>query len=460
MIVARTDALHTLPEGLVRLADGARITVAAFDLPDVQALARLRGLPASTQALRQIHELSAGVALHVCALLDQWEQSGDFEHFTAPASFAALVLDRLGRCDERTARLVEGAVAGPSASVDALAGMLNEHDPLDALDPAAAEDLIRVDRHTMSSPIRSCGPPSMTRSARAVGSGLHLKAAALAATPLAALLHRAHAAAGPDAALAGELEQTAGELAAAGRLIPAAKALREAADLSPGRGERERRGLASLDALWQAGDLATVRARQDEIERCEPSAARDYLLGRIAHTRLDLTGAERHYERAWAQQPDSARIAAELASCAYFRVDPAAFLSWARRAGDLSAAGGVVSPSAATKLSVALAMNGRRQEGLELLDRTLAAVQPGEPEAAGARVARGRLRLAGDDLAAAEEDLAPVVAAFVRGESSRSPGWRSPGSACSSTPAGGGISRWSMPTRASRPASTGPTSPS
>jgi DNA-binding CsgD family transcriptional regulator len=73
--------------------------------------------------------------------------------------------------------------------------------------------------------------------------------------------HRAHAAAGPTAEVAAELEHSAGRAAARGGLAAASAFLLKAAALTPEPPERARRALAAAEAERQAGDPeAALRA--------------------------------------------------------------------------------------------------------------------------------------------------------------------------------------------------------
>src|SRR4051794_36535371 len=109
ILTARTDCLHALPDGLLRDSDSlrcSRIFLDPLDFGSVRELARHRGLPLSARALRRVHDLSAGLPLHVCALLDEWSLTGDVESIRAPRSYAALIHGRLSQCGGRARRLV------------------------------------------------------------------------------------------------------------------------------------------------------------------------------------------------------------------------------------------------------------------------------------------------------------------------------------------------------------------
>jgi tetratricopeptide (TPR) repeat protein len=72
--------------------------------------------------------------------------------------------------------------------------------------------------------------------------------------------HRAHAAGGPDEAIAGELESSAGRAQARGGLAAAASFLEKAAELTPDQSRRSERALAAAEAHVQAGSFDAAQA--------------------------------------------------------------------------------------------------------------------------------------------------------------------------------------------------------
>ena len=110
---------------------------------------------------------------------------------------------------------------------------------------------------------------------------LHLAVAATASDE-AALDHRAAAAYEYDSELAGELEAVAARDAAGGRPSLAARRLRQAAALSAGAQDRDRRVLMATEVLFGAGMMAAGRTLADDVRACRESAYRSFVLGCIA----------------------------------------------------------------------------------------------------------------------------------------------------------------------------------
>src|SRR4051794_9503530 len=154
VLTARTEDLHLLPEGFSRLVQSppnVHVTLGPLALDDVRAIVRGRDLPLSAQAVGQVHDLSAGVPLHACALLDELAATEDFTHIVTPPSYSALIVGRLSECGADARRLVEAAAVvgrrAPLGEVAQIAGV-DEH-TLDALDEAVARDLIKVSNRTI-----------------------------------------------------------------------------------------------------------------------------------------------------------------------------------------------------------------------------------------------------------------------------------------------------------------------
>jgi DNA-binding CsgD family transcriptional regulator len=412
VLTTRTEDLHVIPEGFARSAD-VRLTLGPLELRHVKALTRRRDLQLSGQLIERVHDLSAGVPLHVCALLDELEAGDDYTRIAAPPSYAALIVGRLSECSDDARRLVEAAaVVGRRATLSEVAHVAGvEEHALSALDEAVERDLIRILRRTIDfvhplirSAVHDAIPPARL-------AGLHTAAAAGVDEPILALRHRARAAIAPDERLAAELERIATQARADGNWVRAAEFAREAAELSIARADRERRTLDTVDALSDAGDLIAARSMVPELQAFAATAQRDFVLGRLEHSELHLTAAQAHFEAAWEACPPEDRslatlIAVELGNCAYFGLDAPTQLKWADRAAKLAPPGAIPGIRA-----LALALNGRLDEGLAQLDGSVG------PAGAERRMLHGRLRMIDDDLAGARAELSGARAAIFEGPS-------------------------------------------
>src|SRR4051812_11839295 len=264
VLTARSEDLHALPDGFLRIAQspqGVELSLGPLGLDDARALVRGRELPLSGPAIARVHNLSAGVPLHLCALLDEFGADGDLTHLTAPPSYAALIVGRLSELRDDTRRLVEAAaVVGRRATIDEVARIAGvEPQALLAVDEAVRRDLIRISGRSLEfvHPLIRSAVHDVIAPARLAE--FHTAAAALVDEPGLALRHRARAAIAPDERLAADLESVARRAVSEGNWVQAADFFSEAAELSVARADRERRLLDRAGALCDAGDLLAAR---------------------------------------------------------------------------------------------------------------------------------------------------------------------------------------------------------
>ncbi|WP_084467658.1 helix-turn-helix transcriptional regulator [Promicromonospora sukumoe] len=120
--------------------------------------------------------------------------------------------------------------------------------------------------------------------------------------------HRAHGSAGPDAALAAELERSATRAQARGGLGAAAAFLRQAVVLTVDPGERARRGLAAAQVALDAGSFDEARelidltgqGRLDDVQRATVDTMRaelSFVTSRGGDAPRLLLDAARRFER-------------------------------------------------------------------------------------------------------------------------------------------------------------------
>jgi len=202
-------------------------------------------------------------------------------------------LRRLQSLPVKTRRLLLAAAAEPIGEVTLLwraAGRLGVG--ADAAAPAEAAGLIELGarvrfRHPLlrAAVYRAAAVPDRREVHRALA-----EATDPGADPDRRAWHRAHAAAGPDEAVAGELERSAGRAQGRGGVAAAAAFLQRSAELTPDPARRGARALAAARAKFAAGApdaayelLAMAElGRLDELQRAE-----------LARLRAQMAFAER-----------------------------------------------------------------------------------------------------------------------------------------------------------------------
>jgi DNA-binding CsgD family transcriptional regulator len=296
--------------------------------------------------------------------------------------------------------------------------------PSAAIEPAVAAGLVDwwpnepscpvAIRHV---PVRDAIYAGITAARRRV---LHARACRVVSES-ASWEHRVAALEHPDEGLAAELEQLAGEEAAANRLVPAATHLQWASDISPERAGRERRRLTAALYLTLS-DEAHDLALRPEVEAAAPSPLRGCVLGTMAFSSGQLGEAERWFSQALAEaqsdpgsQPLAALIASRLAATHGLLGNGEKAMTFGRRA---LATGGLDAAAASrTRALVAIGASqvaGPRDALAQLghLDADPARVGPVDVDALSFR---GVFHLLAGDLGRAVGDLAASVTLVRRG---------------------------------------------
>ncbi|WP_378023372.1 AAA family ATPase [Actinomycetospora rhizophila] len=396
-----------------------RVRLEGLDPGELSELAAALGRPlGSTGAAERLWRHTRGHPLHARTLLEELPPevlAGTADVLPAPRSLPSVLLVRLARAAPGTeALVVAAAVLGESAPLALAAAVAGLEDPSDALDEAVGLGLVeelpggpavRIGfvHPLVRAAVRGDLPPARRRA-------LHAGAAARLAGRVA-LDHRIAAAAGPDPALAAEIEELVATPGAALAGAEAADLLRAAADLSTDPDDRERRLLAATSRLIGDGEIARAVALADAVEGCRPGPWRSAVLGQLALFTGRFGVAREWFEAAQATEPgapgeerpgDRARAgaAAHLAILHLLHGDPERAVATAGVALSQGARGDDVRLPGGLALVLGLAALGRGADARAVLDRATSG--DGRPPLVDALIVRGVLAaLAGDDPAAA-----------------------------------------------------------
>ncbi|WP_369238077.1 AAA family ATPase [Streptomyces sp. R21] len=447
LVVVRDAADPGLPGGVARLFtsdDVVRVRLDGLDPEELKRLSAELGVSGMTsRAAVRLHAHTGGNPLHVRALLEQ-EGSGLLGALAepdvappAPKSFTALVLARLSASGAGSQALVCGAaVLGTHCSLAEaweVAGVDADRDrPVPSSDPSAPrvprapgalealEEAVRAGLLTEAPGdplIRFPHPLVHAAVYHQLGpsrrAALHLRAAAVAADEAQRLRHRALAASGSDARLAGELAALGRKFAAEGAWADAAGQLTTAARLSADPATYEQCTLEAVECEVLAGDVPNVAEVAERIGQFAPGGWRSYLLGRLSL--FDLGRAEALLGDAWRRcDPETepvlaARIAGQFAALHGSTAHGAEMAEWAELALRLAPDDTATDMIRYLRLT-GLAMSGRAAPTLAglgpLPDPAVAA--PAQLEEL---LGRGSLREFTGDLTGAVRDLTGVFGA-------------------------------------------------
>ncbi len=217
-----------------------------------RVVAETRGNPLALMELPRgmsAAELAGGFAL---------PSAGD-----VPGQIEEHYLRRVGALPETTQRLMLLASADPVGDATLLwrAAQALGLDP-NAAEPAATEQLLEIEgqvrfRHPL---VRSAVYRASLATDRQAAHSALAAATDAETDPDRRAWHRAHAATGPDDAVASELIECAGGAQRRGGMAAAAAFLERAAVLTPGSAERASRSLSAARAKFETGDFASAEA--------------------------------------------------------------------------------------------------------------------------------------------------------------------------------------------------------
>src|SRR3712207_1789079 len=304
----RPEGASRLPPSLAGASRiGEWITLSSLTVSAVRDLSEALGTPKlSWHAASRVQAHTNGNPLHLRTLLNEVPVDV-LEDVTrpipAPASLGQLVVNELSRLSPGAQRVAAAAaVLGERPLVNALvtvAGVAVE-EARDACEELTSAGMLRGApggaRAEFTHPaMRSAFYDDLWPTARAI---LHTRAARIS-TGAEAVQHRVQAAFGPDPALAAELERDAQDSAVHGRLLTGARALLQAARLSPPGEDADRRLLAGVEALLMSGDVGAARAQAPALETLPRTGRRLAVEARIAWLSGDATRAIRLGREAW-----------------------------------------------------------------------------------------------------------------------------------------------------------------
>ncbi len=429
LLAAREDdADREPPECLRRLLTGhlgSSLRLRGLDEQDLRDLAAMLGVDDfGLPAAQRLRYGTQGNPLHAKALLEEFPLTRwgpDQQPLPPPRSFRLLVADRYAGCAAATRRLIDAAaVLGPHCPLSLAANLAAVDEPLEAVDEAAARDLLHLSE--VAHPWTLSFPHPLVRAAVYDGLGparrhaLHVAAAGLLTDQAAVLRHRVAAATEPDEQLADELTRFADAEAHRHAWPSAAAHLVDASRLSPDPDEAQRRVLRAVVWTLLRGDAGLAATFRGEIESFPSGPLRDAVRGALATVSDDPATAQRLLTRAWdgrGPDPDAeveTTIALMTAIHHYGRLDGAATVQWCRRALARTVPRTALHAVAHTYLLHGLGYTGRVDESFAAA--AAADERPGESEQLwlNPRGARGVLRLIEDDLAGARDDFASTAA--------------------------------------------------
>jgi DNA-binding CsgD family transcriptional regulator len=432
VLSARPAEFGLLGDGWRRFSGGdyrvCRVCLGGLTIEDVQSLALAIGPgELSRRAASRLVSHSGGNPAYCRAVLDEsdpgtWDGPGDA--LPVPRQLAGTAFNRIAALTPAARKLADAAaILGRSCSLTTAAALACQPDPVPAFGELVVTGLVTEQVRGSGNRILFLDPLThhviQNEIAPVRRRLLHQQAAALVGSA-DALGHRVAAAAGPDAALAADLEIAAhvaeAEPASRDRMAQAAAWLAQASALSPGPGDASRLILDALDVLLRCGDVAEAEALAPRVAAAAGRGPRqsailghlDLLAGRPARAEARLSEAWQAHDPA--REPlTGAHAAAGLLSCCLISGRLREAVSWGERAVDAAGADVVHRQHALCALALALAHSQRCPEALDLLDSVPACAGEAPLSQSDALVARGMIRVIMEDLEAAVSDLSTAA---------------------------------------------------
>ncbi len=435
VVTARPGQLARYGEGWYRFVAGderaTRLQLGPLGTAEVVALSGELGTgQLSRRAAALLLEHTAGNPLYCVALLQELG-AGQLDRVhgppRVPRDLASLLLARVSRLQPAAQELVMAAAVLGQRSPLRLAGELaGIDDPPVALEQAAAASVLAEVPGELGDDISFVHP--LVRSAvyydlgAARRAALHRRAAGLLSGERS-LAHRVAAAAGPDEALAVDLEEAARAAQGSGRTALAASLFAQAATASVEAGPRERRLFDAFEAHLAGGDVAGAEALAPLAGRASPGGRRSALLGTLDLFAGRLASAEQRLGEAWQagdrSEPWLASALCEQVPVFLMQERGEEAVLWGRRAVEAAEGNPPVHHRARCLLALALVWTYRVPEALALLEQLPG---PGEQLAAidlDALILRGTARLWAGYPELAFPDLSHAAARLRGGSSAR-----------------------------------------
>ncbi len=410
---------------------GARVRLGGLSMPELRQLAgSVLGLPLSRRAAIRLFEQTSGHPSHTVSLLEQLPPA-TFERtegpLPAPYELAKTVSRRLNSCGAATRDLVTFAsVLGTTCRVVDLRAVLAIDAFTEALEEAIEAGLLREVPGTGGSEVgfsdllvRTAVYETLRPRQRRE---LHT-AASVTLTGRAALQHQAAASVAPDPDLAAEAEGYGLEDLSAGCYRRGAMELNLALGLTPPGPARRSRLLGAIEALLVSGDVPGAESLAKELVGLPTDAWWGYVKGYLDLVLGSVADAEALLVRARfslqnASYPDGApadlgaRVASLLAVVGMMRLDCSPILRFSEEALEGRAIKDGALTLALCSKALGLALAGRANEALSVLQR---ADTQRDTRARDNLVARGIVRLWTDHLEDAYADLSLAVEEARRG---------------------------------------------
>jgi DNA-binding CsgD family transcriptional regulator len=413
---------------LLSMQQRRRVALSGLSEADVAPLASALGAgELGPEDIRHLHDRTGGHTLYLQTILSEAQglqrlgQGPD----TVPASLAATIADQLAALPVPTRVLLELlAVVNAPVPLALLGAAAEAAEPAADIQPALRAGLADLAagepgrpvaiRHALQRDALYAGLTAERRRA------LHAGAVSLV-DAASAWAHRVAALHGPDEHLAAELEQLATAEAGSGRLALAATHLQWAADISPGRADRERRLLTAALHL-SLGDEARSPALRAAVQASAASPLRSCVLGTMAYMDGQPREAEHLLGDGLAQvrddpdgQPMAAMLANRLAGTYTVLGDGEKVMSFGRQA----LATGCLDAAAASQTRTLIAVGASQVAGARAAVTELRHLDP-DPARVGpldidGLAFRGIFRLLAGDLTEAVQDMAASLRLARRG---------------------------------------------